>query len=57
MTSKQFLRDGNQLAERHIGVTTDLYGSVYSSETLQFAEIAPDGRIAWIVELVDRGKK
>jgi len=41
LTVTQFLRDGNQLAERHCGP---------GYETFQFAEIADDGRIRWIVE-------
>ncbi|CEJ94709.1 hypothetical protein VHEMI10226 [[Torrubiella] hemipterigena] len=54
LTSIQFMRDGSQLAERHIGVTTMSDGSKARSETFLFAEIAPDGRLAWIVESVVR---
>ena len=50
----QFLRDGSQLAERHSSTTTLPDGSVRAAETFQFAEVAEDGRIAWIVESVHR---
>lgn len=52
LTVTQFLRDGSQLAERHNGSTTLPDGSVKGSETFQFAEVAEDGRLAWIVETV-----
>jgi hypothetical protein len=48
----QFLRDGNQLGERHMSTTTLPDGRVLIAETFQFAEVAEDGRIAWIVENV-----
>lgn len=52
LESVQFLRDGNQLAERHIGITTMPDGRKARSESFLFIEIAEDGRIAWIVECV-----
>lgn len=52
LTVTQFLRDGTQLAERHTSSTTRPDGSVTGAETFQFAEVAEDGRIAWIVETV-----
>lgn len=54
LKSIQFMRDGSQLAERHISLTTMPDGSKTRSETFLFAEIAPDGRLAWIVESVAR---
>jgi len=54
LTVTQFLRDGAQLAERHSSSTTGPDGSVRRAETFQFAEVAEDGRLAWIVETVRR---
>ncbi|KAL0943184.1 uncharacterized protein CTRU02_201070 [Colletotrichum truncatum] len=48
----QFLRDGSQLAERHTAQGKGPEGKVVRTETLQFAEIAEDGRIKFIVETV-----
>jgi hypothetical protein len=53
LTVTQFLRDGNQLAERH-GGSKKKPPTPGSTETFQFAEIAKDGRFAWIVETVKR---
>lgn len=50
----QFLRDGNQLAERHGGRVVGADGTVGGTETFLFAEVAEDGRLAWIVESVKR---
>ncbi|KAK3936873.1 hypothetical protein QBC46DRAFT_21228 [Diplogelasinospora grovesii] len=52
LTVTQFLRDGAQLAERHDSTTTFPDGSVGRAETFQFAQLAEDGRIEWIVETV-----
>lgn len=57
LTVTQFLRDGNQLAERHSSTTEKPDGTVGAAETFQFAEIAEDGRFAWIVEDVKSQKK
>ena len=57
LTITQFLRDGSQLAERHTSTTIKPDGTAAHAETFQFAEVAPDGRIAWIVENVARGLK
>lgn len=54
LTIVQFLRDGAQLAERHSSWITMPDGTVSHAETLQFAEVTGDGRIAWIVEVVQR---
>ncbi|OPB41471.1 hypothetical protein A0O28_0081910 [Trichoderma guizhouense] len=54
LTTVQFLRDGNQLAERHTSVTTLQDGKQMPAETFMFAEIAEDGRINWIIEAVQR---
>ncbi|PNP47148.1 hypothetical protein THARTR1_10653 [Trichoderma harzianum] len=54
LTTVQFLRDGNQLAERHTSVTTLQDGKQMQAETFMFAEIAEDGRIHWIIEAVQR---
>lgn len=56
LTITQFLRDGNQLAERHISTTKLPDGNVGAAHTFQFMEIAEDGRIEWIVETVKQGK-
>lgn len=50
----QFLRDGNQLAERHVNKTTMPDGRPVESETFMFVEVAEDGRIEKVVELVKR---
>lgn len=55
LTVTQYLRDGNQLAERHTSTTKMPDGTVSKAETFQFGEVAEDGRIAWIVENVKRG--
>ncbi|KAM0252599.1 hypothetical protein ACHAQJ_007636 [Trichoderma viride] len=52
LTTVQFLRDGNQLAERHVSKTTQQDGKEGHAETFMFAEIAEDGRIEWIKEVV-----
>lgn len=52
LTTVQFLRDGNQLAERHVSKTTLQDGTEMRAETFMFAEIAEDGRINWIKEAV-----
>ncbi|KAL7934510.1 hypothetical protein V8C35DRAFT_301104 [Trichoderma chlorosporum] len=52
LTTVQFLRDGNQLAERHTSVTTMPDGKESPAETFMFAEVAEDGRISWIIESV-----
>ncbi|KAL7795763.1 hypothetical protein V8C37DRAFT_373344 [Trichoderma ceciliae] len=52
LTIVQFLRDGNQLAERHVSKTTLKDGTEMRAETLMFAEIAEDGRVDWINEVV-----
>ncbi len=57
LTITQFLRDGSQLAERHTSTTTMPDGSIGAAETFQFAEVAEDGRVAWIAETVVREKK
>jgi len=55
LTVTQFLRDGNQLAERHISTTKMPSGKISPAHTFQFMEIAEDGRIEWIVETVKSG--
>lgn len=52
-----FLRDGNQIAERHSSTTKRPSGEVSRAETFMWVEIAEDGRIAWIVETVKRDSK
>jgi hypothetical protein len=48
-----FLREGNQIAERHSGDPVALPdGRASWVETFMWVEIAEDGRIAWIVETV-----
>jgi hypothetical protein len=54
LTTVQFLRDGNQLAERHVSTTTLQDGTEGHAETFMFAEVAADGRIDWIKEVVQR---
>lgn len=54
LTIVQFLRDGNQLAERHTSTTKMPNGKLGKGHTFQFMEIAEDGRIEWIVETVKR---
>jgi hypothetical protein len=56
LTIVQFVRDGNQLAERHTSETTKPDGTIGKAETFQFGQVAEDGRIAWIVESVYRHK-
>ena len=52
----QFLRDGSQLAERHMNAGLDPAGTPVRSETLMFVEVAEDGRIEKVVELVNQLK-
>lgn len=56
LTTVQFLRDGNQLAERHVSKTTLKDGTGLPAQTFMFAEIAEDGRIEWIKEVVVKSK-
>ncbi|KAH8881948.1 hypothetical protein GQ53DRAFT_847880 [Thozetella sp. PMI_491] len=56
LTVVQWVRTGSQLAERHTSTTTMPNGSAGNAETFQFAEVAEDGRIRWIVETVVREK-
>jgi len=56
LTVTQFLRDGNQLAERHISTTKKPNGNLDTAHTFQFMEIAEHGRIEWIVETVKQRK-
>ncbi|PTB36476.1 uncharacterized protein TrAFT101_010361 [Trichoderma asperellum] len=56
LTTVQFLRDGNQLAERHVSKTTLQDGTGLPAHTFMFAEIAEDGRIEWIKEVVVNSK-
>ena len=57
LTVTHFLRDGNQIAERHSSTTKMPSGEVSGAETFQWVEIAEDGRIAWIVETVKQDDK
>lgn len=57
LTTVQFLRDGNQLAERHVSMTTLQDGTELPAETFMFAEIAADGRINWIKEAVESSRR
>ncbi|GFN18922.1 hypothetical protein AtubIFM56815_000660 [Aspergillus tubingensis] len=50
----QFLRDGNQFADRHSSTMTMPDGKVGAAETFMFGEVAEDGRIEWVVETVKR---
>lgn len=52
LTVTQFLRDGNQIAERHSSSTKMPNGVTSWAETFMWVEIVDDGRIAWIVETV-----
>lgn len=52
LTIVQFIRDGNQLADRHMGETILKDGTVKKSETFMFVEVADDGRLSSIVETV-----
>jgi hypothetical protein len=54
LTVTHFLREGNQLADRHLGTTTMPDGTVGRSETFMWVEIAEDGRIERLVETVQR---
>lgn len=56
LTVTHFLRDSNQVAERHRSTTKFQSGEVGGAETFQWVEIAEDGRIAWIVETVKKNK-
>ncbi|EFX03598.1 mitochondrial substrate carrier protein [Grosmannia clavigera kw1407] len=50
----QFLRDGTQFADRHISSTTLPDGTVGGAETFMFGEVAEDGRLVWLSEIVRR---
>ena len=50
----QFLRDGNQFADRHSSTMKMPDGKVGAAETFMFGEVAEDGRIEWVVETVKR---
>ncbi|TFB00848.1 hypothetical protein CCMA1212_007332 [Trichoderma ghanense] len=52
LTTVEFLRDGKLLSERHVSTTVLQSGEKMAAETFMFAEIAEDGRIAWIKEAV-----
>ena len=52
VTIYQFLRDGKFVADRHGGPDE----KTTRSETYMFAEVAEDGRIAWIKETVVRAE-
>lgn len=52
VTIYQFLRDGNQVADRHGGPDE----KTTKSETYMFGEVAEDGRVAWLKENVVRAK-
>jgi hypothetical protein len=54
LTVTHFLREENQLADRHLGTMAKPDGSVVRSETFMWVEIAEDGRIERIVETVKR---
>jgi hypothetical protein len=56
LTITQFLRDGSQIADRHIGTTTLEDGTVLKSETFMFGEVAEDGRLLSLVETVNQLK-
>ncbi|KAL7813985.1 hypothetical protein V8C44DRAFT_47025 [Trichoderma aethiopicum] len=56
LTTVEFLRDGNLLAERHASMMLLQSGKRMSAETFMFAEIAEDGRINWIKEAVQSVK-
>ena len=47
-----FLRDGSQLAERHVSRGQGPEGKIVDAETYQFVDIAEDGRVKKILELV-----
>lgn len=51
----QFMRDGNQVAERHSGDPMTLPdGRNQWGETFMWIGLADDGRIEWIVETIKR---
>jgi hypothetical protein len=50
LTIYQFVREGNQVADRHGGPDE----KATKSETFMFGEVAEDGRVAWIKETVVR---
>jgi hypothetical protein len=53
LTVTHFLREGDQLADRHLGTMAGPDGTVLGrSETFMWVEIAEDGRIERIVETV-----
>lgn len=54
LTTLQFLRDGNQLAERHTSSQRMPDGSYSQAETFMFGEVAEDGRVAWLIEAILR---
>lgn len=56
LTITQFLRDGPQVADRHVGITTLEDGTVLKSETFMFGVVAEDGRLVSLVETVNQIK-
>lgn len=56
LTITRFLRDGSQIADMHIGLTTLEDGTVLKSETYMFGEVADDGRLLSLVETVNQIK-
>lgn len=54
LTVTHFLRDGNQIAERHASTTRKPGGEISAAETFMWVELADDGRIDMIVETVRR---
>ncbi|EED22179.1 hypothetical protein TSTA_094250 [Talaromyces stipitatus ATCC 10500] len=54
LTVTQFLRDGNQIAERHTSTMKMPDGTVRKAESFQFGEIAEDGRIVSIIDTMLR---
>ncbi|KAH8647319.1 hypothetical protein BX600DRAFT_476512 [Xylariales sp. PMI_506] len=55
-TTTQFVRDGNQVAERHLSVAKRADGTETRVESFLFCQVAEDGRLDWIVEAVERFK-
>lgn len=56
LTITQFLRDGPQVADRHVGITTLEDGTGLKSETFMFGVVAEDGRLVSLVETVNQIK-
>ncbi len=52
----QFLRDGNQIADRHTVYAALKDGSNLELEVMLFGEVSGDGRMAWIVEKSEPAK-